>query len=106
MISSQIRDYLRADNWIKGREGAEPSAAELFSSVWRLDSIGLVDQLLVFVHDHDFELGGHALVYVSLYLVCNHKRCLDPPEARWPINHWSISGVNALSAGYNIHALV
>lgn len=29
MISSQIRDYLRADNWINGREGAEPSAAEL-----------------------------------------------------------------------------
>jgi len=68
-----------------------------------------VDQLLVFVHDHDFELGWHAaldLCAYDLYLVCNHKRCLDPPEARWPINHWSISGVNALSAGYNIHALV
>ena len=33
MISSQIRDYVRADNWINGREGAEPSAYELFSSV-------------------------------------------------------------------------
>ena len=33
MISSQIREYLRADNWINGREGAELSAAELFSSV-------------------------------------------------------------------------
>ena len=33
MISSQIRDYVRADNWINGREGAEESAYELFSSV-------------------------------------------------------------------------